>query len=98
MSLRPLLDIALEDEQFRSLASAARERGRVLVHVSPAIRPYLLAALAEATEGLGGRPGISSPQRRERSLPRFPMHWVLSDSASSARSQQCFIFMPRSGL
>src|SRR5213592_4607573 len=56
MSLRPLLDIALEDERFRSLASAARERGRVPVHVSPAIRPYLLAALAEAADGLGGRP------------------------------------------
>ncbi|MGH2965637.1 MAG: transcription-repair coupling factor [Solirubrobacterales bacterium] len=56
MSLRPVLDIALEDERFRSLASAAREPGSVPVHMSAYLRPYLLAALGEADEGFAGRP------------------------------------------
>ena len=56
MSLRPLLDIALEDERFRFLAGAAREGGSVPVHMSAYVRPYLLAALAEAEEGFAGRP------------------------------------------
>ena len=56
MSLRPLLDIALEDERFRSLASAAHKEGSVPVHMSAYVRPYLLAALAEAEEGFAGRP------------------------------------------
>ena len=56
MSLRPLLQIAAENERFRSLASAAREGRSVPVHVSASIQPYLLAALVEAPEGLSGRP------------------------------------------
>ncbi|HEY7152229.1 MAG TPA: transcription-repair coupling factor [Solirubrobacterales bacterium] len=56
MSLRPLLDIAIEDERFLSLASAARDEGSVPVHMSAYVRPYLLAALAEAKEGFAGRP------------------------------------------
>jgi transcription-repair coupling factor (superfamily II helicase) len=56
MSLRPLLDIALEDERFRSLASSASEGGSVPAHMSAYVRPYLLAALAESEEGFGGRP------------------------------------------
>src|SRR5262245_52298222 len=56
MSLRPLLDIALEDERFRSLAAAAHKREGVPVHMSAYVRPYLLAALAESDEGFAGRP------------------------------------------
>src|SRR6059036_3792344 len=56
MSLRPLLEIAADDERFRSLASAARERRSAPVHISASIQPYLLAALTEAEDGLGGRP------------------------------------------
>ena len=56
MTLRPLLQIAAENERFRSLASAAREGRSVPVHVSAPIQPYLLAALVEAPEGLSGRP------------------------------------------
>ncbi len=56
MSLRPLLQIATDDERFRSLASAAREGRSAPVHISASIQPFLLAALTEAEEGLGGRP------------------------------------------
>jgi transcription-repair coupling factor (superfamily II helicase) len=56
MSLRPLLEIAAEHERFRSLARAAHQRGPVPVHMSASIQPYLLAALVEAPDGLGGRP------------------------------------------
>jgi transcription-repair coupling factor (superfamily II helicase) len=56
MSLRPLLEIATDDERFRSLAAAARKGAAAPVHMSASIQPYLLAALMEAEEGLGGRP------------------------------------------
>ena len=56
MSLRPLLDLARGDGRFLALADAAREGGAVPVYMSGAIQPYLLAALAEAEEGFGGRP------------------------------------------
>jgi transcription-repair coupling factor (superfamily II helicase) len=56
MTLRPLLDIALEDERFVSLATAAQNGRAAPVHMSASIQPYLLAALIEAGEGLGGRP------------------------------------------
>ncbi len=56
MSLRPLLEIALEDERFLSLADAARDRAPVAVQMSAFVRPYVLAALAEAEEGFAGRP------------------------------------------
>ena len=59
MSLRPLLDIALEEGGFRSLATAAREGGGpVRGRVSAALRPYLIAALVEAEYGLGGLPAL----------------------------------------
>ena len=45
MSLRPLLEIAAGDERFGALADAGRAGGPVEVHMSAAIRPYLLAAL-----------------------------------------------------
>ncbi|HXF00313.1 MAG TPA: transcription-repair coupling factor [Solirubrobacterales bacterium] len=56
MSLRPLLEIAADDERFRSLARAAREGRTAPVQISATIQPYLLAALTEAEEGLAGRP------------------------------------------
>ena len=56
MSLRPLLEIALEDERFLSLADAARDRAPVPVQMSAFVRPYVLAALAEAEGGFAGRP------------------------------------------
>ena len=46
------------DERFRALAGAARAEGTARVHMSPSIRPYLLAALVESEEGLGGRPAL----------------------------------------
>ena len=58
MSLRPLLDLARDDGRFLALADAAREGGAVPVYMSGAIQPYLLAALVEAEEGLGGRPAL----------------------------------------
>src|SRR2546421_2041385 len=56
LSLRPLLDLARDHERFRALAGLAREARGVPVHMSRSIQPYLLAALVEAEEGLGGRP------------------------------------------
>src|SRR5581483_4104390 len=56
MSLRPLLDIAHSDERFRRLAAAAREPAPAAAGASAAIRPYLVAALAEDPAGLAGRP------------------------------------------
>jgi transcription-repair coupling factor (superfamily II helicase) len=58
MSLRPLLDIATEDERFATLASAARSGDAASVHMSAAIRPYLLAALLDLEAGLGERPAL----------------------------------------
>jgi len=63
VSLRPLLELAADDERFVALAAAARagaepgaEGAEALVSAS--IRPYALAALLEADEGLGGRPAL----------------------------------------
>jgi transcription-repair coupling factor (superfamily II helicase) len=59
VSLRPLLDLAQGDDAFAALAAdiAAAAPGADLdVPVSAALRPYLLAALAEAEPGLAGRP------------------------------------------
>jgi transcription-repair coupling factor (superfamily II helicase) len=63
MALRTLLDIAIDDEDVRPLAVAAREaadsgEGAADAYVSAAIRPYLLAALTEHPEGLAGRPAL----------------------------------------
>jgi len=59
VSLRPLLDRAHEDDAFAALAASvagAAPGGGLDVPVSAALRPYLLAVLAEAEPGLGGRP------------------------------------------
>src|SRR6266550_1300662 len=58
LSLRPLLDLARDHERFRALAGLAREARGVPVHMSASIQPYLLAALVEAPDGLGGRPAL----------------------------------------
>ena len=58
MSLRPLLEIAAEDERFGALASAARAGESASVHMSAAIRPYLLGALVSSDRGLGDRPSL----------------------------------------
>jgi transcription-repair coupling factor (superfamily II helicase) len=76
MSLRSLLDIAHEDPSFAALAAAAGEPGRaggpIEVHASSGIRPYLLAALAEAEPGLAGRPLllVAADDRGARDLAR----------------------------
>jgi transcription-repair coupling factor (superfamily II helicase) len=58
MSLRPLLDIVVADERFLALSRAASEGAGTDVHMSPTIRPYLLAALVSSAEGLAGRPAL----------------------------------------
>src|SRR5947207_11753029 len=57
MSLRPLLAIAAEDARFGALAAAARG-GSAEVHMSAAIRPFLLAALVSSDDGLADRPAL----------------------------------------
>src|SRR5437899_907751 len=59
MSLRPLLQIAHEDERFQALATAIRAGGPVRAHVSAAIQPYLLSALADDPAALGDRPVVA---------------------------------------
>ena len=59
MSLRPLLELAQADPDFGALAAAVGERrgnGPVSAHVSPGLRPFLIAGLAECEPGLAGRP------------------------------------------
>jgi len=72
MALRPLLEIATEDGDFRSLATAVRANDGVGAHMSPAVRPYLLAALVEADYGLGGRAAlvVTADDRSARDLAR----------------------------
>ena len=59
MALRSLLEVAEGDEAFAALAArvgAAGDGEGTTVPVSAGLRPYLLAALAEAEPGLAGRP------------------------------------------
>jgi transcription-repair coupling factor (superfamily II helicase) len=58
MSLRPLLEIAGDDERFSALAQAVREGDPAPVHMSAAIRPYLLAAVVASGDGVEGRPAL----------------------------------------
>ncbi len=62
MSLRPLIDIAAENERVHALAlrvRAAAERGeRATVRASAMLRPLLLAALLEDDRGLAERPAL----------------------------------------
>jgi len=77
VSLRPLIDVAIEDDGFRSLATEVREAAGsrskpVAAHMSAGVRPYLLAALAEAEYGLGGLPVliVTPDDRSARDLAR----------------------------
>ena len=57
-TLRSLLDIALADERFASLASEIGAGEAVDLRASGPIRPYLLAALLDSDEALGGSPAL----------------------------------------
>jgi transcription-repair coupling factor (superfamily II helicase) len=56
--LRPLLEVARDDERFAALAARVREGAGHEVAASAAVRPFLLAALLEAEEALGERPAL----------------------------------------
>ena len=62
MSLRPLLDIALENERLDALSHRAREASGagegVTVRASATLRPLLIAALLEDDRALAGRPAL----------------------------------------
>jgi transcription-repair coupling factor (superfamily II helicase) len=74
VSLRPLLDIAAENERVHALAGRAREAvgggEKVTVRASVMLRPLLLAALLEDDHGLAGRPAllVSADDRSARDL------------------------------
>ena len=74
MSLRPLLDIASENERVHALSGrvhgAAGGGEAVTVRASTALRPLLLAALLDDDRGLGGRPAllVSADDRSARDL------------------------------
>jgi transcription-repair coupling factor (superfamily II helicase) len=62
MSLRPLIEIAAENERVHALASRVREAAdggeAAEVRASAMLRPLLLAALLEDDRGLAGRPAL----------------------------------------
>ena len=58
MSLRPLLRIAAGDERVVGLAASIRGGDAPTARASAAIRPYLLATLLDAPEGLGDRSAL----------------------------------------
>ncbi|HEX4307405.1 MAG TPA: CarD family transcriptional regulator, partial [Solirubrobacterales bacterium] len=74
MSLRPLLDLAAENERVHALASdvlAAADGGAaVSLRASTTLRPLLLAALLEDDRGLAGRPAllVAADDRAARDL------------------------------
>jgi transcription-repair coupling factor (superfamily II helicase) len=74
MSLRPLLDIAAENERVHALAArvlAAADGGEsVSLRASTTLRPLLLAALLEDDRGLAGRPAllVAADDRAARDL------------------------------
>jgi transcription-repair coupling factor (superfamily II helicase) len=74
MSLRPLIDIAAENERVHALTSRVREAAaggeRVGVAASAMLRPLLLAALLEDDRGLAGRAAllVSADDRSARDL------------------------------
>ncbi len=74
MSLRPLIEIAAENERVHALAGrvreAARGGGAVTVRASAMLRPLLLAALLEDDRGLAGRPAllVAADDRSARDL------------------------------
>ena len=73
MSLRPLLQIAVENERLHALAGevrAARAGEPVEIGASATLRPLLLAALLDDDRGLGGRRAllVSPDDRSARDL------------------------------
>jgi transcription-repair coupling factor (superfamily II helicase) len=61
MSLRPLIEIAAENERVHALAArlrSATDGGEASVRASTMLRPLLLAALLEDDRGLAGRPAL----------------------------------------
>src|ERR1700744_3169396 len=74
MSLRPLLDLAIDNERVHALASevlAASDGGEgVSLRASQTLRPLLLAALLEDDRGLAGRPAllVAADDRAARDL------------------------------
>jgi transcription-repair coupling factor (superfamily II helicase) len=74
MSLRPLIEIAAENERLHALAGRVREAAAsgetVAVPASAMLRPLLLAALLEDDRGLAGRPAllVSPDDRSARDL------------------------------
>jgi len=61
MSLRPLLEIAAEDERLHALAGSVRDAGAgapVEIGASAPLRPLLLATLLDDDRGLAGRPAL----------------------------------------
>src|SRR3954452_4757150 len=74
MSLRPLIEIAAENERVHALAArvrAAAEGGETAsVRASTMLRPLLLAAMLEDDRGLAGRPAllVSADDRSARDL------------------------------
>ncbi len=74
MSLRPLLEIAAENERVHALAGRARAAAgggeQVTVRASAMLRPLLLASLLEDDRGLADRPAllVSADDRSARDL------------------------------
>jgi len=74
MSLRPLLEIAAENERLHALAAAVRQAAEggeaASVRASATLRPLLLASLLEDDRALAGRPAllVSADDRSARDL------------------------------
>jgi transcription-repair coupling factor (superfamily II helicase) len=74
MSLRPLIEIAAENERLHALAAQVREAagggGAASLRASATLRPLLLATLLEDDRGLAGRPAllVSADDRSARDL------------------------------
>jgi transcription-repair coupling factor (superfamily II helicase) len=74
MSLRPLIDIAAENERVHALAgrvAAAADGGEgISLRASTTLRPLILAALLEDDRGLAGRPAllVAADDRAARDL------------------------------
>ena len=74
MSLRPLIEIAAENERVHALSGRAREAAggapRVTLAVSAMLRPLLVATLLDDDRGLADRPAlvVSADDRSARDL------------------------------
>jgi transcription-repair coupling factor (superfamily II helicase) len=81
MSLRPLIEIASENERLHALAGevrAARGGEPVEIGASATLRPLLLAALLDDDRGLAGRPAllVSPDDRSARDLAADLRAWL----------------------